>query len=159
MPSEFVELGQEMGLLLEQKNAAYGDAFVQSVEFLLLLYPNGVSVDQYRDLLTSIRMFDKMKRVATDPDFAGEDARKDLIGYAMLNVIAKRRNDQLGDRNREALGEAQRLARRGEATDDKSFEVAYPQAAALYHGGALQGRSASDLRMSKVSEEQPSTLA
>lgn len=69
---------------LEAKNVAYGNAFAKSVEHLTTLYPTGVTVEQYADLLAEISMFNKAMRVANQPDAFGEDPRKDRAGYALL---------------------------------------------------------------------------
>ena len=67
----FEEIGELVGKLVSIKNEKYGNSFHDSAYFLELLYPNGVDVDQYTDMLTLVRMFDKMKRIATDKDALG----------------------------------------------------------------------------------------
>lgn len=71
------------------KNMAYGDAFGQSEKFLTMLYPRGIAPEQYRDLLVLVRMWDKMKRIATNKDALGEDPFADLTGYGIL-ALARR---------------------------------------------------------------------
>jgi hypothetical protein len=85
-PIPFLRIAKEMGELVTQKNAAYGDSFARSGEFLRLLYPKGARPDQYNDLLAFARMFDKFSRIATDEDAFGEDPARDLVGYAILMV-------------------------------------------------------------------------
>lgn len=85
----FVELGQEIGELLKVKNAAYGNAFSQTAGILEILYPNGVQVGQYQDLLTITRMLDKLFRIATDKTALNEDPYRDLAGYAILALHAQ----------------------------------------------------------------------
>jgi hypothetical protein len=78
--------GENIGALVEEKNKAYGDSFAKCGEFLKLLYPNGVKVDQYSDMLALVRVFDKQMRIATDKDALGESPWRDIGGYAILQV-------------------------------------------------------------------------
>ena len=92
----FPVLGKEIGQLVEQKNAAYGNAFEVSAAILRQLYPNGVTPDQYVDMLCITRFLDKMKRIATDKDAFGESPYGDIAGYALLglNLTMKKRREQ-----------------------------------------------------------------
>lgn len=85
MPT-FRELGERIGKLLEEKNAAYGNSFDDAGDFLKLLYPKGVSVEQMNDALCLVRIFDKMKRIATNKDAFGESPYQDIAGYAILGL-------------------------------------------------------------------------
>lgn len=84
------DITTELGEILERKNAAYGNSAEDSITFLRLLYPNGIQPDRYQDILYTTRIFDKLKRLATDPDAFGEDAALDLAGYAVLWVRNRR---------------------------------------------------------------------
>jgi hypothetical protein len=66
------------------KNEKYGDSYHQSGGFLRLLYPDGVRPDQYGDMLATVRVFDKLKRIATDRDALGESPFHDIAGYCLL---------------------------------------------------------------------------
>lgn len=94
--SIYEQIGLEVGKLVNQKNISYGNSFARCGEFLKLLYPNGVNPDQYTDMLTIVRMFDKLMRIATDKDALGEDPFRDLAGYSLL-AIANKENINLGD--------------------------------------------------------------
>lgn len=85
MPT-FIELGERIGKLLEEKNAAYGNSFDDAGDFLKLLYPNGVQPEQMNDMLCIARIFDKMKRIATNKDAFGESPYQDIAGYAILGL-------------------------------------------------------------------------
>lgn len=85
MPT-FIELGERIGKLLEEKNAAYGNSFDDAGDFLKLLYPNGVQPEQMNDMLCMARIFDKMKRIATNKDAFGESPYQDIAGYAILGL-------------------------------------------------------------------------
>ena len=83
---DFVDVATDVARLVQQKNDAYGNSFAISGDFLRLLYPKGMMPNQYDDALTFVRMFDKMCRLATSPDAFNEDPRRDMLGYAILNV-------------------------------------------------------------------------
>jgi len=88
----FMQLATELGKLLAEKNQAYGDAFSKTTQILTLLYPQGIKVEQFKDVHVLVRMLDKMSRIAQDNDPLGESPYKDLAGYAILaqaNLIAK----------------------------------------------------------------------
>jgi hypothetical protein len=82
----FVELGTEIGELVERKNAAYGDSVATSGAMLALLYPDGLKPAQYADALLLVRIIDKLKRVATDKDAFGESPYSDISGYGLLGT-------------------------------------------------------------------------
>lgn len=70
--------------LVIQKNKAYGNSFHTSAKVLELLYPNGIEPYQYSDALFLVRIWDKMKRIATDKDALGESPYQDIMGYSLL---------------------------------------------------------------------------
>jgi len=72
-----------VGALVDKKQGQYGDSFSKADEFLRILYPDGIKPDQYKDLLTLTRIFDKLMRVANGNQ-GDEDAFKDIAGYALL---------------------------------------------------------------------------
>lgn len=80
-------LGTLVGELVDAKNKAYGDSFDQAGEFLKLLYPNGITPEQYSDMLALVRVFDKMKRIASDRDALGESPFADIAGYGLLGLL------------------------------------------------------------------------
>jgi hypothetical protein len=88
----FMQLATDLGKLLAEKNQAYGDAFSKTTQILTLLYPQGIKVEQFKDVHVLVRMLDKMSRIAQDNDPMGESPYKDLAGYAILaqaNLIAQ----------------------------------------------------------------------
>lgn len=86
MTIDYVSLARTIGELVQTKQQAYGDSFGKSGEVLKLLYPNGVKVAQYRDMLAITRILDKLFRIATDRDALGESPYRDIAGYALLGV-------------------------------------------------------------------------
>lgn len=85
----YEKMGMEIGKLVDEKNAAYGDAFNKSADFLKLLYPIGVQPDEYGDMLALVRVFDKQVRIATANDSMGESPWNDIAGYGLLKAVTK----------------------------------------------------------------------
>jgi hypothetical protein len=85
-PEDLKRIALEMGDLVAEKNAAYGNAFVDAGEFLRLLYPKGITPYEYGDALLLVRIFDKCKRIATRKDAFGESPYRDIAGYGLLGA-------------------------------------------------------------------------
>ena len=83
---DYKKIGQEIGLLVQEKNKAYGDSFGQACKILEVLYPGGIKPEQYRDALAITRLIDKLFRLANKKDAFGESPWKDICGYAMLGI-------------------------------------------------------------------------
>lgn len=99
--SGFQEIGTAVGKLVQEKNEAYGDAFLRVGEVLRVLYPEGISLDQYDDMLAITRVLDKLFRIATDKDAFGETPWQDVCGYAILSIArdnAKRKDQTKKER-------------------------------------------------------------
>lgn len=80
----FEEVGRLIGALVDEKNKAYGSSFHKAGEILKILYPTGIQVDKYQDMLFIVRVLDKLFRIATKKDAFGENPAKDIAGYAIL---------------------------------------------------------------------------
>jgi hypothetical protein len=91
---EYERLALEIGKLVDTKQKAYGDSFSKAEEFLRLLYPHGIRKHQYKDLLTIVRIFDKLMRIATDKDALGESPFSDIVGYGLLGLMADKKEDK-----------------------------------------------------------------
>jgi len=87
----FVDLGNEIGQLLQVKNKAYGNSFEESEKVLKVLFPNGVPVDKYQDFLTITRIIDKLFRIANDKNAFNEDPWRDIAGYAILSLWSQQK--------------------------------------------------------------------
>ena len=83
---KYESLGKKIGSLVDSKNAAYGNSFDQAGDFLRLLYPNGIKPEQYGDMLCVVRIFDKLKRIATQKDAFAESPYQDIVGYGLLGT-------------------------------------------------------------------------
>ena len=94
MPEKsFVDLGREIGQLLEAKNLAYGNSFERSEDIIKILYPDGIPVQAYRDALALIRVIDKCFRIANAKGAFGEDPWRDIAGYAMLSLWSQQNTE------------------------------------------------------------------
>ncbi|MBN2569826.1 MAG: hypothetical protein JXB42_10400 [Deltaproteobacteria bacterium] len=82
----YEKLGLTIGKLVTEKQDAYGDAFGKSGKVLEILYPNGVQPKQYRDMLTIVRIIDKLFRIANRKDYNGESPYMDIAGYSLLGL-------------------------------------------------------------------------
>lgn len=87
-------LAASIGKLLNEKQAAYGNAFGSMEEVFNILYPDGIQPYQYEDVLTIARIMDKVFRVTNLPpnkkDVMGEEPWKDIAGYAILSLARKK---------------------------------------------------------------------
>ena len=87
------EIAASISKQVEEKAAAYGDWNTPG-KMLRLLYPNGVPVDQIDDMLTIVRILDKLRRIATKKDAFGESPYRDINGYSLLALL-KAEQEQL----------------------------------------------------------------
>ena len=82
----FSQLGDAVGDLVHDKQRAYGDSFGRSGECLRQMFPEGIDINQYDDLLTIARILDKLFRLANDPTAFDENPYRDIVGYALLGM-------------------------------------------------------------------------
>mgnify|MGYP000442256892 FL=1 len=87
-------IGWDVGQLVQAKQIAYGDSFGRSGECLRQMFPNGIKLNQYDDLLTIARILDKLFRIANDPKAFSENPWQDIVGYGLL---AMKRYDENND--------------------------------------------------------------
>lgn len=86
MQDKFKKITDDLAQILSIKDEAYGNAFDKTTQILSLLYPNGIKVEQYKDLHVIIRMLDKISRIARDNDPLGESPYMDIAGYSVLSL-------------------------------------------------------------------------
>jgi|SRR5271166_1491548 len=84
----FDKIAREIGALTTRKNKVYGNSFGKTADFIKLLYPEGIRVEQYNDVLLLARIFDKLVRIATGAKNE-ENPYFDIAGYAILGVDMK----------------------------------------------------------------------
>ena len=94
----FEQIGGDLGKLVAEKQAAYGDSFGRSAAVLMELYPNGIKPEQYGDLLTIARILDKLFRIANQKEAFDESPYRDIGGYCLLG----QKRDLDAKRNRES---------------------------------------------------------
>ena len=75
--------GKNIGATVDIKNKQYGDSFNRAGKILEILYPNGVAPGQYADMLTVVRVLDKLFRVANGKQ-GDENPWFDIAGYGIL---------------------------------------------------------------------------
>ena len=82
------DLGDELGKLVDKKNEEYGDSFNQAGKVLEILYPDGIKPEQYTDVLSVVRLVDKLFRIASSTPAErqcwDESPYKDIGGYGLL---------------------------------------------------------------------------
>ena len=83
---DFERIGEKVGKLVQEKQEAYGDSFGRSGECLRQMFPYGIKVDQYDDVLTIVRILDKLFRIANNPNAFVENPYQDIVGYGMLGM-------------------------------------------------------------------------
>jgi hypothetical protein len=86
MHNSFDRIGAQVGDLVQQKQDAYGDSFGRSGECLRQMFPNGIELSQYDDLLTIARILDKLFRIANDAEAFDENPYQDIVGYGLLGM-------------------------------------------------------------------------
>lgn len=79
----YESLGSRLGSLVDRKREQYGDSFHTFNHLLDVLYPDGISSDQYSDALAIIRVLDKLCRISRGNQ-GDENAWNDIAGYAIL---------------------------------------------------------------------------
>lgn len=84
--NNYHKIAKEIADLVEEKNKAYGNAAGECHLFLELLYPVCVPVEEYKNMLFLVRLWDKIKRISTDKDVFGEDPCKDIMGYCLQKL-------------------------------------------------------------------------
>jgi len=81
---QWIEMGRSLGATVAKKNAAYGDSVRKALKVVQTLYPDGITYDQIPAAVFTIRIVDKLSRIANDPEFGGEDPALDIGGYSLL---------------------------------------------------------------------------
>jgi len=90
----YVQIGKEIGELLEKKQISYGNSFGRISDIMNVLYPNGIGPEQYMETLTVVRIIDKLFRIATNKDQFSEDPFSDIAGYAILMLGNQRKEGE-----------------------------------------------------------------
>ena len=83
MPN-YEEVGKEIGRLVTGKNIKHGNSFKKSEDLLRIFYPDGISLENYKNVLTITRILDKLSRISANNDSDGESHYQDIAGYCIL---------------------------------------------------------------------------
>jgi len=81
---EWLSIAKNTAELVAEKNNAYGDSVRKTAKIMQILYSNGISYDQIPAALVTVRVLDKLSRIANDPEYGGEDPAQDITGYGLL---------------------------------------------------------------------------
>jgi hypothetical protein len=84
----YTKTAKEIADLVFRKQIEYGDSFHNSGDVLRKLYPNGVKLEDYDNLLVVTRIIDKLFRIANG-DQGNESAFADIAGYGLLGAAKK----------------------------------------------------------------------
>jgi len=83
---DFVELGYDLGKLVQSKDEAYGDSCKRVGELMKILYPHGIPAIAYGHALIMVRVLDKLCRISTNPKALGENPWMDIAGYGLKGM-------------------------------------------------------------------------
>ncbi len=82
--SRIAFFAEQLGEVVDLKNVRYGNSVERSADILRVLYPAGVPISAYRDMLLVVRIIDKLGRIANG---ARQDSYSDIAGYGILGAI------------------------------------------------------------------------
>jgi len=84
---KYENIGREIGQLVDEKQKAYGRAFQITPRIFRILYPNGIKPEQYDDMLTLVRIMDKIVRISNGDKWVfSESPYRDIAGYGLLGT-------------------------------------------------------------------------
>jgi hypothetical protein len=79
---------QKIASIVIEKRQAYGKKSLEQVEAIIsILYPTGITSQDYPKVLTIIRLLDKITRLTTANKEDKEDAWTDIAGYALRTIV------------------------------------------------------------------------
>ena len=88
--SRLQSLAMEVAWTVSEKEQQYGNVYEEYKFILAYLYPNGIPVKGFDSALAVIRIVDKLCRLTRGNGEGGEDAWRDIAGYAILQMRASR---------------------------------------------------------------------
>jgi hypothetical protein len=87
----------EIGQLVKEKNLSYNSSFTKVSDILEILFPNGISFENYFLVSIIIRILDKICRQTSSEEARSfqqnENSWKDIIGYVLLILQNERQNN------------------------------------------------------------------
>lgn len=100
-----------IGSLLINKNKAYGNSALTPVR----IFSRANSMEQI-----AVRIDDKLSRLSRGHEYVGDDTLDDLIGYLMLLLVARKRNDAQEEKVKEHV---ERIHGHGEVRSGRGNSV------------------------------------
>lgn len=86
--SDYERMGLRLGELVTSKQKQYGRSAEKTGAIMRALYPDGIQGHQMDDALLTVRVLDKLSRIAQrgkdGKDLGGETPWKDIAGYGLL---------------------------------------------------------------------------
>jgi len=89
-----VEVAEQIGKFISQKNESYGSAYGFVNKILRDLYAEKVEPNQYLDFVMIARVLEKISRISHHKQAFGEDPWKDIAGYALCRIAEEKTNEQ-----------------------------------------------------------------
>ena len=132
--ANYEERGREIGRVVDEKNAAYGNSFHEAHRILEVFWPEGIPVEAYPLVMAFTRIVDKMFRLVHQPEAFGENPANDLAGYCLL----------LGDAQRPANGSLLNHGKRhhdAQEAQDAQNGPSGPPTPSTFRGTAVTGKN------------------
>lgn len=82
----YQERGKDIGKLVDEKQAQYGDAISATGEIMEILFPDGIPKEKLKDALLILRILDKICRLSRGNGEGGESPFRDISGYGLLGI-------------------------------------------------------------------------
>ena len=78
---------EEAVIINEKKEAEYGNSYMKVANMLEILYPNGISIDNFNDFLSISKILEKIARLSSDGNVNNLDIYRDVAGYALIGIM------------------------------------------------------------------------
>lgn len=83
---KYEKVGADLGALVDSKQLQYGDMISAMGPLLRILYPAGITPEQYDDLALVVRICDKLGRITRGNGEGNESPYSDIAGYGLLGA-------------------------------------------------------------------------
>lgn len=82
----YQERGTDIGKLVDEKQAQYGDAISATGDIMETIFPEGIPKEKMKDALLIVRILDKICRLSLGNGEGGESPFRDIAGYGLLGI-------------------------------------------------------------------------
>ena len=89
------EIAADVAAIVKEKRLAYGDSIGTSAAALTLLFPAGIPLDRYDEVLLIVRCWDKLQRIATGAAGQAESPWLDIAGYGICGVAQAEQAEEM----------------------------------------------------------------